>query len=197
MAPYVHVNWEIRDFLSFLAKMDIELTYTTGNMTKTITPDSLELLLMRFRGVDAGAYAKESEVLSQTYGELITRHLTIPRGLHPDQLELIDEDADDRTIKLIKMLDDLGVPAWAGRPTCVHALNREGLPVPKTSTLARAVKFRKLLYEAASVVPGQFVGNDPRNRHNMAARQAASTGEKNAIAALMAKLRGSTDDAQD
>jgi len=197
MAQYVDKNWAIWEFLAYLADRDINLTYITGSIVKVIQPHTLEALLMRYRGVDPDAYAKESEQLSATYGALLAKHARSPGSGEYEQLALIDEVADDRVIRIIKVLDELGLPAGAGRPTCAQAMYDASMPVPKTSTLARAVKFRKMLYEAAVQNAGHFTADDPRNRHNLAASKAVSDGDKEAINALMAKLKGKDDAAQD
>lgn len=197
MAPHVDVHWGIRDFLAFLAARDIQLAYLTGSVCKSIGPQAVEHLLMRFRGVDPDAYQAESDRLMATYGDLIARRTSVPDGTGHEQLALIDEDADQTIIKIIQVLDGIQVPVWAGRPSCAQAMRDNDLSVPKTALLARAVKFRKSLYGIVEGVPGQFTPDDPRNRHNRSKTSRGPVDDEQAVQSLMAKLKGDGDAAQD
>lgn len=49
-------------------------------------------------------------------------------------------------MKIVLILDKLGLPTWAGRPACAAAMSQAGITRPDTNVLAQAVKLRKSLY---------------------------------------------------
>jgi hypothetical protein len=151
LAMHMESNWSIKDFLSFMADRGVFLSRVVSGKVVHVTEAQVEGSIMEFRGVDIPTYQAESQALMVKYGANMPDVLA---GTRPK-----DTDADyPSMIRIISLLDSLGVPAWAGRPTCRDALREGGFSLPETGLFARAVKLRKSMYgvvSSVSVIPVQ------------------------------------------
>lgn len=154
MAVHTEANAAIRDFLRYMRQRGVELAGLTPVGTVVLTDEQIESAIFRFRDVDEEAYRVETAALMDKYGPVLLANLGFVGHELPDvqkgsyeQPSLIDDFADESIIRIIEILDRLGVPCYAGRPTCSQAIAEAGIALPDTALLARAVKFRKLMYE--------------------------------------------------
>lgn len=197
MAPHVEANWAIRDFLIWCVGRNVRLVHDGADgITRTVTHRVQENLIARFRGVDPEAYRAESDMLLKKYEHVLPK---LPKRLQADEgaLPLMEEfdTGDAQVIKIIEVLDSLRVPVDAGRMVCAKALADQGIAAPETILLARAIKFRKAMYGVRDNYMGRFASVDPRRKVHTPAEVEAN--EESVISALMAKLGGGADAAQD
>lgn len=145
LADHIETNWAIKDFLSHLADRGIFLSRVQSGKVVHVTESQIEACILGFRGVDIPAYQAESQNLIVKYGANMPDVLAgvRPKETDPDYASMI---------RIISLLDSLGVPAWAGRPTCRDALREANVNQPETGLFARAVKLRKSMYGVVSSV---------------------------------------------
>lgn len=145
LSMHMEANWSIRDFLSFMADRGVFLSRVSNGRVVHITDGQIEGGILEFRGVDIAAYQAENSAMMVKYGASMAEVLA---GVRPSET-----DTDHPSlIRIIALLDSLGVPAWAGRPTCRYALREGGFMLPDTALFARAVKLRKSMYGVVSSV---------------------------------------------
>lgn len=202
LSPHADAHWEIRQFLRYLRDRDIELTMHTGKVAKALSTEQVELLLLRYRGVDPTAYAAESAKLLAKYGMYVSSRPASAGQSTFIQASLMDEFTDDSVVRVIEILDSLGVPTSAGRPTCAQALADVGVPRPETALLARAVKLRRTMHGTDTIPRGQFTPDDERRpsregQARVARAKKVQVTDEDAVMSLMAKLGGGADAAQD
>lgn len=207
VAPHVAANWDIRDFLEFMRGKGAQMfrrakTSSGAWYEESLSADALNDALLEFRGADPKAYAAESKALMGKYGPalgILAEELVVSRKPLSEELDRAN------LMKIITTLDKLGVPAWAGRPTCRSALMAAGMTQPETGVFARAVKLRKSIYGITD--PYANLGGrhkdeqpelplEPAVPQEVAKVEKSTISEKDAVAALLGKMRGEGNAAQ-
>jgi hypothetical protein len=184
MNTHVETSWAIRDFLTFLADRGIFLSRVQSEKVIHVTPGQVDAALLEFRGVDVPAYQVEKATLLARHGRQVMAG--VYENLDSDRAGLMG---------VVMVLDQLGVPAWAGRPTCAQALRDAGFAQPDTNVFAQVVKLRKSLYGIVDQYNGHEQPELPIAEPiaEPVPRVDDGTEEYDSRAALLAMLRGGED----